>query len=41
MAFGEEHHKKTGFEKLTLIIVILMVLATIAGLVLPAISSIV
>ncbi|HFI0149985.1 TPA: DUF4044 domain-containing protein [Streptococcus suis] len=40
MAFGEEHHKKTRFEKLTLVIVVLMVLATIAGLVLPAISAI-
>lgn len=39
MAFGEEKHKKTTFEKVTLIIVVLMVLATVAGLVLPAISA--
>lgn len=40
MAFGEEKHKKTAFEKLTLLIVVLMVLATLAGLILPAINAI-
>ncbi|MBF0818633.1 DUF4044 domain-containing protein [Streptococcus acidominimus] len=40
MAFGEERHKKNTFEKITLIVVVVMVLATIAGLLLPAISAI-
>ncbi|MCP1639182.1 DUF4044 domain-containing protein [Streptococcus gallinaceus] len=40
MAFGEEKHKKTRFEKVTLVIVILMVIVTVAGLLLPAISAI-
>ncbi|MBF0777834.1 DUF4044 domain-containing protein [Streptococcus cuniculi] len=40
MAFGEEQHKKSTFEKITLIVVVVMVLATIAGLILPAISAI-
>lgn len=40
MAFGEEKQKKTVFEKLTLLIVIVMVLATLAGLILPAINVI-
>lgn len=40
MAFGEEKHKKSTFEKVTMIVIILMVLATIAGLVFPAISAI-
>lgn len=39
MAFGEEKHKKTAFEKVTLVIVVLMVLATLIGLALPAIST--
>ncbi|MGT2910866.1 DUF4044 domain-containing protein [Streptococcus cameli] len=39
MAFGEEKHKKTTFEKVTMVVIILMVLATIAGLVFPAISA--
>jgi hypothetical protein len=39
MAFGEEKHKKTTFEKITMIIIVLMVLATIAGLVFPAVSA--
>lgn len=38
MAFGEEKHKKSTFEKVTLVIVVLMVVATVAGLVLPALS---
>lgn len=41
MAFGEEKHKKTAFEKITLIVVILMVLATVAGFLLPAISALI
>lgn len=40
MAFGEEQHKKSTFEKITLIVVVVMVLATIAGLILPAISAV-
>ncbi|MBF0786886.1 DUF4044 domain-containing protein [Streptococcus cuniculi] len=40
MAFGEEQHKKNTFEKITLIVVVVMVLATLAGLILPAISAI-
>lgn len=40
MAFGEKQHKKNTFEKITLIVVIVMVLATVAGLILPAISAI-
>ena len=39
MAFGEEKHKKTTFEKITMLVVVLMVIATIAGLVFPAISA--
>ncbi|MGT2753972.1 DUF4044 domain-containing protein [Streptococcus ovis] len=40
MAFGEEKHKKSTFEKITMVVIVLMVLATIAGLVFPAISAI-
>lgn len=40
MAFGEEKHKKTTFEKITMVIIVLMVLATLAGLLFPAISAI-
>lgn len=40
MAFGEEKHKKSTFEKITLIIVVLMVIATVFGIVLPAISAV-
>ncbi|HEL1618236.1 TPA: DUF4044 domain-containing protein [Streptococcus suis] len=39
MAFGEVKHKKTLFEKVTIIIVIVMVLVTLAGLILPAINA--
>lgn len=39
MAFGQEKHKKTTFEKITLVVIVLMVIATIAGLVFPAISA--
>lgn len=39
MAFGEEKHKKTTFEKITTLVIVLMVIATIAGLVFPAISA--
>lgn len=39
MAFGEQKQKKTAFEKLTLLIVVLMVLATLAGLILPAVNA--
>ncbi|HFI0274083.1 DUF4044 domain-containing protein [Streptococcus sp. P25B114] len=39
MAFGEEKHKKTLFERFTLLIVIIMVVATIAGLIFPAINA--
>ncbi len=39
MAFGEEKHRKTTFEKVTLIIVVFMVLATLAGLILPAVNA--
>ena len=39
MAFGEEKHKKTTFEKITMLVIVLMVIATIAGLVFPAIST--
>lgn len=39
MAFGEEKHKKTTFEKITMLVIVLMVIATIAGLVFPAISA--
>lgn len=38
MAFGEVKHKKTTFEKITLVIVVIMVLITLAGLILPAID---
>ncbi|HGA0670144.1 TPA: DUF4044 domain-containing protein [Streptococcus agalactiae] len=42
MAFGDNgQRKKTGFEKLTLFVVILMVLVTVGGLVFGAISAIV
>ncbi|HEM9984289.1 TPA: DUF4044 domain-containing protein [Streptococcus agalactiae] len=41
MAFGDNgQRKKTGFEKLTLFVVILMVLVTVGGLVVGAISAI-
>ncbi|AAN00338.1 TPA: DUF4044 domain-containing protein [Streptococcus agalactiae] len=41
MAFGDNgQRKKTGFEKLTLFVVILMVLVTVGGLVFGAISAI-
>lgn len=39
MAFGEEKHRKTTFEKVTMVIVILMVIATLAGLIFPAVSA--
>lgn len=39
MAFGEEKHKKTAFEKVTLLIVIVMVVVTLAGLILPAVNA--
>ncbi|MFM0586153.1 DUF4044 domain-containing protein [Streptococcus suis] len=39
MAFGEEKHKKRTFEKVTLVIVVVMVVATLAGLILPAINA--
>ncbi|HEM3703318.1 TPA: DUF4044 domain-containing protein [Streptococcus suis] len=39
MAFGEVKHKKTLFEKVTIVIVIVMVLVTLAGLILPAINA--
>lgn len=41
MAFGQETTKKTTFEKITLVIILLMVIATIAGLLVPAISALV
>ncbi|CQR24559.1 membrane protein [Streptococcus varani] len=41
MAFGQEKTKKTTFEKITLVIILLMVIATIAGLLVPAISALV
>ena len=42
MAFGENGpRKKTGFEKLTLVVVILMVLVTVGGLIATAIGSII
>ncbi|HGD2117661.1 DUF4044 domain-containing protein [Streptococcus agalactiae] len=41
MAFGDNgQRKKTGFEKLTLFVVILMVLVTVGSLVFGAISAI-
>ncbi|KLJ70022.1 DUF4044 domain-containing protein [Streptococcus agalactiae] len=41
MAFGDNgQRKKTGFEKLTLFVVILMVLVTVGGFVFGAISAI-
>ena len=40
MAFGEEKHKKTAFEKLTVWVVVLMILATVGSLVFSAISAI-
>ncbi|MCO4483748.1 hypothetical protein Si130_00386 [Streptococcus infantarius subsp. infantarius] len=42
MAFGENRpHKKTAFEKMTLVVVILMVLVTVGGLIATAIGSII
>ena len=42
MAFGDEgKRKKTGFEKLTLIVVIIMVLVTVGALVLSALSAVI
>lgn len=40
MAFGENgSRKKTAFEKLTLVVVILMVLVTVGGLIATAVGS--
>ena len=39
MAFGEEKHKKSTFKIVTLVIVVVMVVATLAGLILPAINA--
>lgn len=39
MAFGEDNHKKSGFEKLTLVVVVIMLLVTLGGLILPLISD--
>ena len=39
MAFGEEKHKKTAFEKLTMVVVVLMVIATLVGLIFPAVNA--
>ncbi|TCD46248.1 DUF4044 domain-containing protein [Streptococcus sp. X16XC17] len=41
MAFGEEKHKKSTFEKVVWIVVITMVIVTVAGLLLPAISALI
>ena len=42
MAFGENGpRKKTAFEKMTLVVVILMVLVTVGGLIATAIGSII
>ena len=42
MAFGDNgQRKKTGFEKLTLIVVIIMVLVTVGALVLSALSAVI
>lgn len=39
MAFGQEKTKKTLFDKVTILIVVIMVLATLAGLFFPAINA--
>ncbi|MGT2960532.1 DUF4044 domain-containing protein [Streptococcus caballi] len=40
MAFGDNGpRKKTGFEKLTLIVVILMVIVTLGGIVMSALGA--
>ncbi|MET3634423.1 DUF4044 domain-containing protein [Streptococcus porcorum] len=40
MAFGDNGpRKKTAFEKLTLVVVVLMVIITVGGLVLGALSA--
>lgn len=39
MAFGEKKHKKSTFEMVTFVIVVVMVVATLAGLILPAINA--
>ena len=40
MAFGDNgSRKKTAFEKLTLVVVVLMVIITVGGLVLGALSA--
>lgn len=41
MAFGEEKHKKSTFEKVVWIVVVAMVIVTIAGFLLPAISALI
>lgn len=39
MAFGEEKHKKSTFEKFTLLIVVVMLIGTLVSLFLPAINA--
>ena len=41
MAFGDEgKRKKTGFEKLTMVIVVIMIMVTVGALIATALSSI-
>ncbi|EHJ52806.1 DUF4044 domain-containing protein [Streptococcus macacae] len=42
MAFGDNgSHKKTAFERLTLVVVVVMVLVTVGALVLSALSAVI
>ncbi len=38
MAFGEKEHKKSPLEKLTMVVIVIMVLATVGTLILQAAS---
>ena len=41
MAFGDEgKRKKTGFEKLTMVVVVIMIVVTVGAIVASAISAI-
>ena len=41
MAFGDEgKRKKTGFEKLTLVVVVIMIVVTVGAIIASAVSAI-
>lgn len=41
MAFGDEgNRKKTGFEKLTMVVVVIMIVVTVGAIIASAVSAI-